>query len=83
MQGLIFTAGAMWNALQWLNIPIHIQEVGPTTSHTGHHAGLAKLLVTACSAGLLHGRLSWWLFLCLHCVPRNPDSGYQAWTMPV
>ena len=27
LQGLIFTAGAMWNTLQWLNIPIHVQEV--------------------------------------------------------
>ena len=26
-QGLIFTAGALWNLLQWLNIPIHVQEV--------------------------------------------------------
>ena len=25
--GLIFTAGAMWNLLTWLNIPIHVQEV--------------------------------------------------------
>ena len=27
LQGIIFTAGAMWNILQALNIPIHIQEV--------------------------------------------------------
>ena len=26
--GLIFTAGAIWNLLQSINIPIHIQEVG-------------------------------------------------------
>ena len=26
-QGLILTAGAMWNILQALNIPIHVQEV--------------------------------------------------------
>jgi dolichyl-diphosphooligosaccharide--protein glycosyltransferase len=26
-QGLIFTAGAIWNVLQWLHIPIHVQEV--------------------------------------------------------
>lgn len=26
--GLIFTAGAIWNVLQKLNIPIHVQEVG-------------------------------------------------------
>ena len=26
--GLIFTAGAIWNVLQYLHIPIHIQEVG-------------------------------------------------------
>ena len=25
--GLIFTAGAIWNVLQKLNIPIHVQEV--------------------------------------------------------
>lgn len=25
--GLIFTAGAIWNLLQWLHIPIHVQEV--------------------------------------------------------
>lgn len=25
--GLIFTAGAVWNILQWLHIPIHVQEV--------------------------------------------------------
>ena len=25
--GLIFTAGAMWNLLNWLRIPIHVQEV--------------------------------------------------------
>lgn len=25
--GLIFTAGAIWNVLQYLNIPIHVQEV--------------------------------------------------------
>lgn len=26
--GLIYTAGAIWNVLQKLNIPIHVQEVG-------------------------------------------------------
>ncbi|KAL4527316.1 hypothetical protein Ndes2526B_g08981 [Nannochloris sp. 'desiccata'] len=25
--GLIFTAGAIWNLLQWLHIPVHVQEV--------------------------------------------------------
>ena len=25
--GLIFTAGAIWNVLQKLNVPIHVQEV--------------------------------------------------------
>ena len=27
LQGLIWTAGAMWNLAHFLNIPIHIQEV--------------------------------------------------------
>ena len=27
MQGLIYTAGVMWNVLHFLNIPIHVQEV--------------------------------------------------------
>jgi len=27
VQGLIFTAGTIWNLLHWLRIPIHVQEV--------------------------------------------------------
>ena len=27
LQGLIMTAGAMYNVLHFLNIPIHVQEV--------------------------------------------------------
>lgn len=27
LQGIIFTAGIMWNFLQKINVPIHVQEV--------------------------------------------------------
>jgi hypothetical protein len=27
LQGIIFTAGTMWNFLQKINVPIHVQEV--------------------------------------------------------
>jgi hypothetical protein len=32
LQGLIYTAGAMYNILHFFNIPIHVQEVGSSSS---------------------------------------------------
>ena len=42
VQGLIYTAGIMWNVLHFFNIPLHVQEVTRQQQSGSHMLGLCQ-----------------------------------------
>ena len=42
VQGLIYTAGIMWNVLHFFNIPLHVQEVTRQQQSCSHVLGLRQ-----------------------------------------
>lgn len=49
LQGLIWTAGVMYNLLHYFNIPIHVQEVRHAARRCNFRSGLKVLSLLCCS----------------------------------